>query len=59
MKRCKTERSVAKILNDLIHSGTGRIEKFEMIAREGYDAKDCLKMHLECSEDAEDVLARR
>jgi len=47
------------LLDGIITHSTDRITRFEKIARQGYDAKDCLKRMLECGEDCEDVLARR
>ena len=49
---------MTKLLNKIIGESTDRISRFEQIANEGYDAKDCLKAHLDV-DDVEDVLARR
>ncbi|KAF8461068.1 Hemimethylated DNA-binding protein YccV like-domain-containing protein [Kalaharituber pfeilii] len=59
VRRYRSDKRVTDILNKIISSSTDMIDGFEQIAREGYDAKDCLKQHLEAPDDAEDVLARR
>lgn len=58
LRRKRTDQRVTKLLNKIISKSTKRISRFEKIAKEGYDAKDCLKAHLSV-DDVEDVLARR
>ena len=58
LKRYKTDQRVTKLLNKIISTSTKRISRFEKIANEGFDAKDCLHAHLGV-DDVEDVLARR
>ncbi|CAL8577897.1 hypothetical protein XPA_003709 [Xanthoria parietina] len=53
------DRAVSQELESILASQTGRIEKAERILAYGYDAKDTLLRHLDVSDDAEDVLARR
>lgn len=63
-KRIFRERHVADIeidheLEGILTSQTCRLDRSEKIVAYGYDAKDTLLRHLDVSEDAEDVLARR
>ncbi|KAF8424105.1 hypothetical protein EV426DRAFT_103045 [Tirmania nivea] len=59
VRRYKSNKQISELLNEIITHSTDRIIRFEKIARQGYDAKDCLRRMLECGEDCEDVLARR
>ena len=59
VRRYESDKRVTDLLNTIIASNTNKIDGFEKIAMEGYDAKDCLKRHLLVADDAEDVLARR
>lgn len=53
------DRTTRRILDSILASQTGRIDKYQNIVDLGYDAKDTL-MHQYCvGNDAEDVLARR
>ena len=53
------DRATSRDLEDILSSQVGRIERSEKILAHGYDAKDTLLRHLNVSDDAEDVLARR
>lgn len=57
--RQKTDLQTTRILNSILAGQIDRIEKFEMIAGFGYDAKDTLLRHCHTADIAEDVLARR
>lgn len=57
--RYSIDRSIARDLDCILASQRNRIEKAERIMGHGYDAKDALLQHLNISDDAEDVLARR
>ncbi len=59
VQRQLVDSVTTRTLDSILSSQTGRIEKFQRILEHGYDAKDCLLRHLEVSEEAEDVLARR
>lgn len=48
-----------RILDDVLGSQCGRIEKVQRIVRFGYDAKDALVRHAGAGEEMEDCLARR
>ena len=54
-----TDRKTSLILDSIIASQSGRIEKAEAITDFGYDAKDTLLRHMRVSDEADDVLARR
>jgi F-box protein 21 len=58
-RRYEMDTIITQTLNSILESQTGRIDKFQGIIQYGYDAKDCLLRHIRCSDDAEDVLARR
>ncbi|KAL8849466.1 MAG: hypothetical protein Q9221_005548 [Calogaya cf. arnoldii] len=53
------DRATSRDLEDILSSQVGRIERSEKILAHGYDARDTLLRHLNVSDDAEDVLARR
>ncbi|KAL8656220.1 MAG: hypothetical protein Q9226_002733, partial [Calogaya cf. arnoldii] len=53
------DRATSHNLEDILSSQVGRIERSETILAHGYDAKDTLLRHLNVSDNAEDVLARR
>ena len=57
--RYSIDRSIARDVDGILASQRHRIEKAERILGYGYDAKDTLLRHLNVSDDAEDVLARR
>ncbi|KAI9798560.1 MAG: hypothetical protein M1833_004697 [Piccolia ochrophora] len=59
LTRCRADRHISKLLDGIINSQVGRIERFQKIVEYGYDAKDTLLRHLQVTDDAEDVLARR
>lgn len=50
--------STTRILNSMLASQTGRIEKLHDIVSFGYDVKDTLLRHAEAGEDEDDHLAR-
>lgn len=56
--RYRVDRSVTALLDSILASQTGRIEKFQAVIDLGYDAKDTLLRHSEV-EESEDCLARR
>ncbi|KAF7715124.1 Uncharacterized protein PECH_007625 [Penicillium ucsense] len=56
--RSQTDRAVTRLLDSILASQTGRIEKFRAVIDFGYDAKDTLVRHSEV-ESGEDYLARR
>lgn len=56
--RYQVDCSVTALLNSILASQTGRIEKFRAVIDLGYDAKDTLLRHSEV-EEGEDCLARR
>ena len=56
--RCHIDRSVSRLLDSILASQTGRIEKFRAVINFGFDAKDTLMHHGEV-ESGEDHLARR
>ena len=58
-ERQLVDRHVNTMLNSILGSQIGRIEKFQEIVDHGYDAKDCLLQHCKVGEEAEDALARR
>ena len=53
------DRTIRRILDSILRSQTGRIEKYQSIVELGYDAKDTLMQQSNVGDDAEDVLARR
>lgn len=53
------DRKTSHILDSIIASQSGRIEKAEAIIAFGYDAKDTLLRHMRVTDEADDVLARR
>lgn len=57
--RYTIDRKTSHILDSIIASQSGRIEKAEAIIAFGYDAKDTLLRHMRVSDEADDVLARR
>lgn len=59
VQRHLADRSTTEALNGIISSQMDRLEKFQQIVDNGYDAKDCLLRHYKIADDAEDVLARR
>lgn len=56
--RYRIDRSVTQLLDSILASQTGRIEKFRAVIGFGYDAKDTLLRHSEV-ESGEDHLARK
>ena len=58
-QRAETDRDVTGLLDQMLVRQTHHISLFEDIARRGYDAKDTLLRHINVSDDALDVLARR
>ena len=57
--RFYTKQNTTSLLDSILSSQVGRIDKFQRIVEMGYDAKDCLMEHLDVADDADDVLARR
>ena len=53
------DQQTSHILDSIISSQSGRIEKAETIIAFGYDAKDTLLRNMRVSDEADDVLARR
>lgn len=51
--------AISHALEDILSCQTRRLDGSERIIAHGYDAKDTLLRHLNCSNDTEDVLARR
>ncbi|KAL3454957.1 Hemimethylated DNA-binding protein YccV like-domain-containing protein [Aspergillus heterothallicus] len=51
--------ATSRLLNSILNSQTGRIEKFRAVIHFGYDAKDSLLRNYSISSNAEDYLARR
>ncbi|KAL2808537.1 Hemimethylated DNA-binding protein YccV like-domain-containing protein [Aspergillus granulosus] len=51
--------ATSRLLDSILISQTGRIEKFRSVISLGYDVKDSLLRNLLISSDAEDYLARR
>jgi F-box protein 21 len=58
VSRYLVDRSVTRLLDSILDSQTGRIEKFRSVVDLGYDAKDTLLRHGQM-EFGEDILARR
>lgn len=54
-----TDSAISHDLERILSSQRGRIAKSERIIAHGYDAKDTLLRHLNVSDEADDVLARR
>ncbi|KAJ5780871.1 hypothetical protein N7457_006031 [Penicillium paradoxum] len=54
----QVDRSVTRLLDSIIGSQTGRIEKFRRVIELGYDAKDTILRHTQV-ESGDDHLARR
>ncbi|TQB69907.1 hypothetical protein MPDQ_001268 [Monascus purpureus] len=57
--RCLVDRAVTHVLDSILASQTGRIEKFHTIISFGYDVKDTLVRHSLAESSMEDHLARR
>ena len=57
--RCRVDHTVTQILDSILSSQTGRIEKFRAVVEFGYDVKDCLLRHSLAESSMEDHLARR
>ena len=57
--RAKVDLETTRILDSTLERQVDRIQKFELIADFGYDAKDTLLQNCHIDEEAEDVLARR
>jgi F-box protein 21 len=58
VSRYHIDRALARLLDSILGSQTGRIEKFRAVIDYGYDAKDTLLRH-STVESGEDHLARR
>ncbi|PGH16083.1 hypothetical protein AJ80_05298 [Polytolypa hystricis UAMH7299] len=58
-ERHAIDTTTTRILDSILTSQTGRIEKFHMIVNFGYDAKDTLVQHAKAGTHLEDYLARR
>lgn len=59
IERHRTHQETSNLIDSILSSQVGRIDKFQRIVEIGYDAKDCLLQHLATCENASDVLARR
>jgi F-box protein 21 len=57
--RTRRNSELARLMDGILATKTGRLKKFEQICRLGYDAKDFLLEQSRTDESAEDVLARR
>ena len=57
--RVRQEGLVARLLDDIIATRVGRLQRFETISRLGYDAKDFLLRQCRADDTADDYLARR
>lgn len=53
------DKTADYVLNSILSSQLGRIEKSERIVKFGYDTKDTLLRNIFVENDSEDVLARR
>jgi F-box protein 21 len=58
IQRYGIDGSVAQLLDSILGSQTGRIEKFRAVIEFGYDAKDTLLRNCQVQE-CDDYLARR
>lgn len=59
ISRHLVDRTTGQLLDSILTSQTGRIEKFQSITRFGYDAKDTLLRNIFVDSCTEDYLARR
>lgn len=59
INRWSKQLETTGLLDSILESQSGRIDKFQRIVDLGYDVKDCLLEHLSVSDDTEDWLARR
>ncbi|EYE96325.1 YccV-like-domain-containing protein [Aspergillus ruber CBS 135680] len=59
VSRHHIDRVTTNLLDKIIASQTGRINKFQMVVDFGYDTKDTLLRHLSVGPEADDYLARR
>ncbi len=59
ISRHLVDRTTSQLLDSILNSQTGRIEKFQSIVRFGYDAKDALLRNIFVDSCAEDYLSRR
>lgn len=57
--RAAIDATTTKLLDGILSSQSGRIEKFEEIISFGYDVKDTLLRHAQAGPELEDHLARR
>lgn len=58
VSKYRIDRSVTRLLDSILASQTGRIEKFRRVVDMGYDTKDTL-LRYSLIESGEDYLARR
>lgn len=58
-KRHLADAAISHDLEKILSTQIGRMDRSEKIIAHGYDAKDNLLRHLNVSDDADDVLARR
>ena len=58
-ERYFTDWITTKVLDDILSSQSGRINKAQIIIDHGYDVKDTLLRHARASTDLDDYLARR
>ncbi|KAL4959500.1 Hemimethylated DNA-binding protein YccV like-domain-containing protein [Aspergillus stella-maris] len=59
ISRHLVDRATNRLLDSILTSQSGRIEKFQSVIRFGYDAKDALLRNLYVDSCTEDYLARR
>ncbi|KAL2824725.1 Hemimethylated DNA-binding protein YccV like-domain-containing protein [Aspergillus cavernicola] len=59
VSRHLVDSATGRLLDSILTSQTGRIEKFRSVVNFGYDAKDTLLRNISIDSDANDYLARR
>ncbi|KAL4930579.1 Hemimethylated DNA-binding protein YccV like-domain-containing protein [Aspergillus undulatus] len=59
ISRHLVDRATSRLLDSILTSQTGRIEKFQSVVNLGYDAKDTLLRNISIDPRTEDYLARR
>lgn len=59
IRRHLIDGMVSKLVDSILQTQTGRIEKFRAIIDLGYDAKDTLLRHISVNPEKKDFLARR
>lgn len=59
ISRHLVDRATSRLLDSILASQTGRLEKIQMVIDLGFDIKDTLLRHGSVGPDTEDYLARR